>query len=123
VNLSMTFDFDGYTAAFSSRDVDSILSFHAEDSVFQDGAAQISIQGAEKLREFLAASFKLIPDFSMTVLQLFEGINACAFEWVMRGTRSGTPFEIQGVTILEIVDNKIRRHADYYSWESWEAKS
>ena len=117
---TMAFDYGGYTAAFNRRDVESILSFHAANSVFRDGAAQISIEGHERLRKFLEASFEVIPDFSFTVLQLFERPDAGAFEWVMRGTRSGRPFEIPGMTVLELENNKIRRHSDYYSWASWE---
>jgi len=116
----MAFDYDGYTAAFDRRDVDSILSFHAANSVFRDGAAQIHIEGHEGLRKFLAASFEAIPDFSLSVLQTFERPNAIAFEWVMRGTRSGRWFEIPGVTVLELENDGIRRHSDYYSWAGWE---
>ena len=121
-------DFKGfveeYAAAWSTRNVERILSFFTEDCVYEDVALGAVNTGKQELEAFLRATFAAIPDFHIEPKAAFAAGPHRANEWVMSGTQSGPfpgiPatnkwFSVRGASIMEMEQDRIRRNTDYWS--------
>ncbi len=109
-------------AAYSAHDVDTILSFMAEDVeiIGEDGSV---VTGKEQMRENLEGLFKSFPDFTMESVAVFGKGNRVCGQWHATGTASGAnegeeamagkQFSVPGVTITEWEDGKVVRSTLY----------
>lgn len=113
-----------YAAAWSTQNVEGILSFFTEDCVYEDVALGAVNTGKQALEEFLRATFAAIPDFHIEPKATFAAGPRAASEWVMSGTQSGPfpgipatnrKFSVRGASIMEIEGGGIRRNTDYWS--------
>jgi steroid delta-isomerase-like uncharacterized protein len=110
--------------AWSSGDVDGIVSCFTEDCIFEDLALQATFEGHVGLREFAVAVLAAVPDFQWPATRMFaEGAQVCT-EWRFTGTQTGDlpgipatgkSVDIPGVTVDEIRNGRIHRHRDYWS--------
>lgn len=121
-------DFDkfaeAYAGAWSTQDIEAILSFFADDCVYEDVALSSVNKGKQELEEFLKATFAAVPDFRIDPQAAFTCGDRAASEWVISGTQTGPfpgipatskPFSVRGVSIMELKQGKIRRNTDYWS--------
>lgn len=121
-------DFKGfveeYAAAWSTQNVEKILSFFTEDCVYEDVALSAVNTGKQELEAFLRATFAAIPDFQIEPKAAFAAGPQRANEWVMSGTQSGPfpgipatnrSFSVRGASIMEMEQGRIRRNTDYWS--------
>lgn len=115
--------FREYLRAWSSHDVDGILSFFAEECSYENLARQEAYRGKVALRAWIDGMFAAIPDFSLEARSLFASGGWVACEWAMTGTHSGDApglpatgnrFSVRGSTIAEVAGAKIKRNADYW---------
>jgi steroid delta-isomerase-like uncharacterized protein len=111
-------------AAWTSHDVEKILSFYADDCVFQDFAIGRILNGKKALRAYLEESFTNLPDFRIEAKSSFASGDRVCIEWIMSGTRGSLPgmaiinkkYFVPGVAVIELAQGKARREADY--WDS-----
>lgn len=121
-------DFEGfvqaYAAAWSTQNVERILSFFTEDCVYEDVALDAVNTGKQELEAFLRATFAAIPDFRIEPKAAFAAGTQVANEWVMSGTQTGPfpgiPatnkwFSVRGASIMEVEQGRIRRNTDYWN--------
>ena len=113
-----------YAAAWSSQNVDKILSFFTEDCVYEDVALDAVNTGRQELEAFLRATFAAIPDFHIEPKAAFSVGDRAVNEWVMSGTQTGPfpgipatnkSFSVRGASIMEMEHGRIRRNTDYWS--------
>jgi len=99
-----------YNDAWNRHDVDAIASMHHPDVVFHNHTAGERAEGADAVREHIAAIFRNNPDlrFATRSLRCGDGFAVC--EWTATaGTR-----EWDGVDVFPVEDGLIRRK-DVYS--------
>jgi uncharacterized protein (TIGR02246 family) len=99
-----------YNDAWNAHDVDAIHSMHHPDVVFHNHTADERADGAEAVREHIAAIFRSNPDLSFATRSLRVGDEFAVCEW----TASARGVEWDGVDVFPLEDGLIRRK-DVYS--------
>lgn len=113
-----------YAAAWSTQNINAILSFFSEDCLYEDIALGAVNSGKGQLEAFLRGTFAAIPDFRIEQKAILSSGDRAASEWIMSGTQTGAfpgipargkRFSVRGASMIELYQGKIRRNADYWS--------
>ena len=113
----------GIGEGWNSHDVERIISFFADDCLYEDLAVGVAKRGKKEVTEFIREFFAGFPDVKFEIRGCFSTNDRVCIEWVMTGTHSGDlpgmpatgkAISIRGVNVKEIKDNKVTRHTDYY---------
>ena len=99
-----------YNGAWNAQDVDTIHSMHHPDVVFHNHTADERAEGADAVREHIAAIFRNNPDLRFSTVSLRVGDDFAVCEW----TASARGVEWDGVDVFPIENGLIRRK-DVYS--------
>jgi steroid delta-isomerase-like uncharacterized protein len=116
---------DQWAVAWSSGDVDTLLSLFTDDVVYEDVTFGAVNTGKEALRTFAMAGFEAFPGMSFAVKSRLVASDGKwgALEWVWRGKQAkdmpglpatNKPFEVRGASIVEFREAKISRCSDYW---------
>jgi steroid delta-isomerase-like uncharacterized protein len=114
-----------WAVAWSSGDVDKLLSLFTDDVFYEDVTFGAVNQGREALRNFATAGFDAFPGWSFEVKSRLVASDGKwgALEWVWRGKQTkdmpglpatNRPFEVRGASIVEFRGAKISRCSDYW---------
>jgi steroid delta-isomerase-like uncharacterized protein len=103
-----------YNDAWNAHDLDAIHSMHAVDVVFHNWSVDERAEGAEAVREHIAAIFRNNPDITFRGRRLYVRDGLVVNEWTATATRDGRKLEWDGVDVFPIDDGKIKRK-DVYS--------
>jgi steroid delta-isomerase-like uncharacterized protein len=117
---------DRYNEAWNAHDLDTIMSLHAPDMVFENHTAGESAQG-EQVRAHIARIFESWPDIHFTTRRLYVRDGLVAQEWTASATHANTlrrgeltaeptgkRIEWRGVDVIPFEDGLITRK-DVYS--------
>jgi steroid delta-isomerase-like uncharacterized protein len=109
----------GFLEAFNRHDLDSIMSYFAEDCVFYmpRGAAPRGDRyvGKNEVRAGLAKRFEGIPDVHYGEDRHWVCDDFAVSEWTLTGTTSsGQKIEVRGVDLLEFAEGKITRKDSFW---------
>ena len=117
---------DRYNEAWNAHDLDTIMSLHAPDMVFENHTAGESVQG-EAVRAHIARIFESWPDISFTIRRLYVRDGLVAQEWTASATHANTMrrgditveptgrrIEWRGMDLIPFEDGLIKRK-DVYS--------
>jgi ketosteroid isomerase-like protein len=98
----------------NSRDIDRMGELLNEDAEFYFPKTQPLI-GRERILKFINILFRQYPEMSFEIQRIIcEGSNA-AVHWTNTGrSRRKEPYQNEGVTILEMKDNKINFISDFF---------
>ena len=99
-----------YNAAWNAQDLDTIAALHDPDIVFHNHTAGERAEGAEAVREHIAAIFRNNPDLSFATRSLRTGDDFAVCEW----TAQAGGREWDGVDVFPLRDGLILRK-DVYS--------
>ena len=80
---------DRYNAAWNAHDLDTIMSMHAPDMVFENHTAGESAQG-EAARGHIGAIFATWPDIAFTTRRLYVREGLVVQEWTAAATHTET---------------------------------
>lgn len=114
-------------AAWSSHDIEKILSFYADDCSFEDMALGRVSHGKEEMRAYIKESYTGFPDFRIELKSFFASGNHACIEWITRGTHkgdlpgipaTGKSFSFPAVAVIELKEGKAKRETDYYDGAS-----
>jgi steroid delta-isomerase-like uncharacterized protein len=107
-----------------SGDIPKLLTTVTEDVMYEDKTVGAVLHGKEELRKFAEGWFMAFPDLHFTLSSTLISGNRAALEWVATGTQKGdmpgmTPASnkvasVQGVSVAECADGKIKHNADYW---------
>jgi ketosteroid isomerase-like protein len=109
----------GFLEAFNLHDLDSIMSYFADDCVFYmpRGAKPRGDKyaGKKDVRAGLATRFEGIPDVHYGDDQHWVCGDLGVSEWTLTGTStSGQHIEVRGVDLLEFSEGKITRKDSFW---------
>jgi steroid delta-isomerase-like uncharacterized protein len=118
---------DRYNAAWNEHDVETILSMHTEDSVFENHVTGDVNVGPEQIRRAVAGIFSVFPDLTFETRRAYIRADLVVQEWTARGTHEGTmtrsgievpptgrKVEYRGMDVIPIRDGLVARK-DVYS--------
>jgi steroid delta-isomerase-like uncharacterized protein len=104
-----------YNRAWNEQDLETIVSLHAADIVFENHTAGERAEG-DAVREHIASIFRGWPDLRFTTRRLYtrEGLVVC--EWTADATHqaSGRHVSWDGIDVFPLEDGLIKRK-DVYS--------
>jgi steroid delta-isomerase-like uncharacterized protein len=111
-----------YVAAWNAHDAERILSFCADDVVFEEVPMGKVFRGKKEAKDFISNSFTSFPDFKLEIKSGFG-------EWDMSGTfahsdmpgmpATGKKFSVRGASIIEFRQGKISRESMYWDLASF----
>jgi steroid delta-isomerase-like uncharacterized protein len=116
---------DQWASAWSSGDVDTLLSLFTDDVYYEDVTFGAVNQGKDALRGFANAALGAFPGMTFELTSRFASSDGkwAGMEWVWRGRQTqdfpglpatNTPFQVRGASILELRGAKISRCSDYW---------
>ena len=105
---------DRYNDAWNRQDVDAIASMHHPDIVFHNHTADERAEGADAVREHIAAIFRNHPDLRFRSRSFHAGEDFAVSEWTANVTKDGRRLEWDGVDVFPLRDGLIVRK-DVYS--------
>jgi steroid delta-isomerase-like uncharacterized protein len=116
---------EDYIAATNAHDMEKVLSFLADDAVYECTPIGKVSQGKKEIKDFLSNTYTEFPDFKLEMKSGFNAGDWGAGEWVMSGTfaqstnpqmpATGKKFSVRGSTIMEFSGGKISRHTNYWN--------
>jgi steroid delta-isomerase-like uncharacterized protein len=118
---------DRYNAAWDSHDVNTIVSMHTEDSVFENHVTGDRNVGREEIGRAISGIFSVFPDLAFETRRAYLREDLVVQEWTASGTHQGTMtrsgieieptgrrVEYKGMDVIPIRDGLVARK-DVYS--------
>jgi steroid delta-isomerase-like uncharacterized protein len=118
---------DRYNAAWNDLDVETIVSLHTDDSVFENHVTGDVNVGREQIARAIEGIFSVFPDLSFETRRAYIRDDLVVQEWTARGTHegmmtrsgievppSGRQVEYKGMDVIPIRDGLVARK-DVYS--------
>ena len=118
---------DRYNADWNDHDVETIVSMHTDDSVFENHVTGDVNVGREQIGKAIAGIFSVFPDLSFEGRRTYIRDDLVVQEWIARGTHEGTmtrsgmevpptgrKVEYKGMDVIPIRDGLVARK-DVYS--------
>ncbi|OZI77102.1 nuclear transport factor 2 family protein [Bordetella genomosp. 12] len=109
---------DAIMAAFNTHDLDAIMAFFAEDSIWEAAAGPEPwgkrFVGKAAIREGFAAGFAALPDAHYKPQGHWFLEHKAISEWALTGTKAdGSKLCVRGCDLWEFQDHKIVRKDSY----------
>ena len=105
---------DRYDHAWNEQDVDTIMSMHTPDMVFENHTRSVRVEGPA-VRELLEATFAQQPDMRFNGRRRYVGDDFVVSEWTATATDDrGRSIEWDGIDVFPFRDGRIARK-DVYS--------
>jgi steroid delta-isomerase-like uncharacterized protein len=118
---------DRYNAAWNAHDVETIVSMHTEDSVFENHVTGDVNVGREEIGRAISGIFAVFPDPSFETRRAYIRDDLVVQEWTACGTHegpmtrsgievqpTGRKVEYKGMDVIPIRDGLVARK-DVYS--------
>jgi hypothetical protein len=96
------------------RDVEGLVEIHTENCEVGNVSVSETFRGHEGLREFWTEYRKSFDEMKSTFRNVFATEEGAALEWTTEGTSNGDTVSYDGVSILEIDGDKVRRFMAYF---------
>jgi ketosteroid isomerase-like protein len=97
------------------RDVEALVEVHTEDCDVGNVAVPRNFSGHEGLREFWNSYRKTFGEMQSEFRNVFsDGDGHAALEWTTTGSSNGGSVSYEGVSILEIEGEKVKRFYAYF---------
>lgn len=114
-----------YFQAWTSHDASRIVSFMADDVVYEDVALGARYEGREAVMEFVAETERWSNDLRFDLVSEVQSGDSFAAEWVMSGTNTGETrglpatgktFSLRGSSVGRLnSDGLIVENRDYWN--------
>jgi steroid delta-isomerase-like uncharacterized protein len=99
----------------AERDVEPLLAIHTEDCDVGNVAVSRTFSGHEGLRTFWTNYRQTFGEMKSEFRNVFaDDAGHAALEWTTEGTSNGVTVSYDGVSILEIEDDKVSRFRAYF---------
>jgi len=109
---------DGFVEALrkleEEEDVEPLVEIHAEDCEVGNVSVPGNFRVHEGLREFWTSYRSTFGEMKSEFRNVFATEEGAALEWTTQGTSNGESVSYEGVSILEIEGDKVRRFTAYF---------
>ena len=118
---------DRYNAAWNDHEVETIVSMHTEDSVFENHVTGDRYEGRTEIAGAITGIFAVFPDLGFETRRQYIRDDLIVQEWTARGTHlgamrrsgievapTGRAVEYRGMDVIPIRDGLVSRK-DVYS--------
>ena len=109
---------DNFVAALweleKNENVELLVEIHTEDCEAGNVSVPGTFRGDEGLREFWRSYRSTFGEMRSEFRNVFATEDGAALEWTTTGTSNGDSVSYDGVSILEIEGDKVRRFMAYF---------
>ena len=116
--------------AWDSHDIDKLCSLFADEFVYLEVASGRNYSIKSNLYSYANLTIVGIPDTKFEIVSVMANEKFAAVEWIWKGTNTvgwdfmeipatGKYFELPGVSVMEIENQKIKRNSDYWDWNTF----
>ena len=104
---------------WNSTDPEKLVAAFTPDGVYEDVAFGITKKGSAELRELHKFFHNAVGGLYVKLVDTHVADGHGTIEWVFGGTdvdvfKTGKPFSVRGVSVIEVSDGRISRNLDYY---------
>ena len=104
---------------WNSTDPEKLVAAFTPDGVYEDVAFGITKKGSAELRELHKFFQNAVGGLYVKLVDTHVADGHGTIEWVFGGTdvdvfKTGKPFSVRGVSVIEVSDGRISRNLDYY---------
>lgn len=103
-----------YYAAWSSGNVEQLMTFFAPDAVYEDVATGELAKGATEVRAFASKFLQASPGVTVEPTSILIGDQSAAVEWTMKAGTGKDAWTVRGVAMIRHRDGQIVRATDYW---------
>lgn len=103
-----------YYAAWSSGNVNEVMTFFTPDVVYEDVATGELAKGAAEVRGFAAKFLSESSGVKVEPTSILVGEHSAAVEWTMGAGTGKDAWTVRGVAVLEHRKGQITRATDYW---------
>ena len=103
-----------YYAAWSSGNVNEVMTFFTPDVVYEDVATGELAKGAAEVRGFATKFLSESPGVKVEPTSILVGEHSAAVEWTMGAGTGKDAWTVRGVAVLEHRRGQIARATDYW---------
>src|SRR5918997_2417265 len=96
------------------RDVEALVEIHTENCEVGNVSVPGTFSGHEGLREFWTSYRGTFGEMRSEFRNVFATEEGAALEWTTTGTSNGDSVSYDGVSVLEIEGDKVRRFMAYF---------
>ncbi|WP_167605070.1 nuclear transport factor 2 family protein [Maribellus sediminis] len=119
-----------FIKAWDSHKATDLNALFAKDFLYTEVASGQTYANADALTTYFTATIAGIPDSKFKIVSVMGNEKYAAIEWIWKGTNSvgwdfigipatGKYFELPGVSVMEIENQKIIRNSDYWDWNTF----
>jgi ketosteroid isomerase-like protein len=105
----MTTWYEQYLSSWDAYDIDKVLAWFTDDVLYEDTTIGHGAEGIGRMRKFVEASFRNVPDARFEFVRGHDNGEAYAIEWIMH------PMGVPGVSVGQLRDGKICVNRDYWN--------
>ena len=99
----------------AQREVEPIAELFGDDAELANPVLDAPLRGREGAQRFWTSYREAFGDIGSSFRHVAQDDGAALLEWTSRGTfADGTPFEYEGVSVLEMRDGGIARFRTYF---------
>ena len=96
------------------QDVEPLVEIHTEDCEVGNVSVPGTFSGHEGLREFWTSYRGIFGEMRSEFWNVFATEEGAALEWTTTGTSNGDSVSYDGVSVLEIEGDRVRRFMAYF---------
>jgi steroid delta-isomerase-like uncharacterized protein len=105
--------------AWNSHNVDQLLAVFTHDVFYEDVTLGAVNHGSAELAKFAQSFFTAVPDAHAQCVNTAVHAGHGTIEWIFSGTdvgifKTGKPFSVRGVSVIDVRGGRIARNSDYY---------
>jgi len=112
------------------HDTEKLISLFADSCLYEEVATGRKFYDKNGIAGYATGTLSGIPDSKFEILTISAADSIAFVEWIWSGTNSvGWPdmgilpsnkqFNLRGISVMVIKDNKIVRNSDYWDWNSF----
>ena len=121
---------NSFIKAWDSHDATELKNLFAEELFYTEVASGRIYSNKDALASYYTSTISGVPDSKFEVVSVIANEKYAAVEWIWKGTNSvgwdfmgipatGKYFELPGVSVMEIENQKIKRNSDYWDWNTF----
>lgn len=121
--MDMTKNIDEYKLAWNQHDLNKLISFFADDGIYDNVSQGDVYQGKKEVTAFINSMFVDMPDLKLDFKSVFSAGDWMGIEVVMSGTfahssmpgvpATGKTFSLRGVSVIQLRNGLITRKSFY----------
>ncbi|GET23191.1 nuclear transport factor 2 family protein [Prolixibacter denitrificans] len=116
--------------AWSSHDSGNLTALFADSCLYEEVATGRKFNTKRAIADYFDRTIAGVPDSDFEIVDVIASENMAMVEWVWTGTNTvgwanmnipatNKHFEVRGVSVMDIENNRISKNRDYWDWNTF----